>query len=265
MIVIATRRAQLLARLQMEFVAGVSHELRTPLAVIASAADNIADGIVEDKSKIARYGEVIRSHAKQLNHLVEEILLFAASQQGHHRFNFVLTNPSELVETALARSSELIRAAGFTVDSEVQPNLGGVRVDPGACAHCLQNLIVNAIKYGGEDRWIGVRACAVTETHGPEIQIAVEDHGPGIPAFEQQRIFDPFYRGHAATSAQIHGTGLGLALARRIAEGMGGKLSVTSELGKGSTFVLHLPLANPAVASVEEEPAPVLPSVGVDR
>ena len=236
MIVIVTRRAQLLAKLQMDFVAGVSHELRTPLAVIASAADNIADGIVDDRTKLLRYGEVIRKHARYLTHLVEQILLFSATGQNRYHYNFTLTSPKDLVEVALGNCSELIRSAGFTVERNLRPGLKEVWVDRTACSGILQNLITNAVKYGGEARWMGVSVVGGVGEQSNEICFAVQDRGAGIEASELQRIFDPFYRGRDVVAAQVRGTGLGLAIARKIAEDMGGRLTVTSESGKGSTF-----------------------------
>jgi two-component system phosphate regulon sensor histidine kinase PhoR len=103
---------------------------------------------------------------------------------------------------------------------------------------------MNSVKYSGESRWIAIRARLVNlEDRGPEIQIAVQDHGIGIARSEMPHIFEPFYRSAAVIDAQIHGAGLGLSLAKNIAEAMGGKLSVVSELARGSTFTLHLPVA----------------------
>ncbi|HET8668229.1 MAG TPA: HAMP domain-containing sensor histidine kinase [Terriglobales bacterium] len=265
MIIVTTRRAQRLAKLQMDFVAGVSHELRTPLAVIGSAADNIADGIIEDKKKLVRYGTVIRDQSKQLSRLVEQILLFAATRQDRYQYAFTRVQVSEIIEAALADSAEIIRAAGFTVEREIEPELPRVSVDVIAVSHCLQNLIANAVKYGGDQRWIGVRAYLVEERRRDrEVQIRVEDRGIGIDSADLQRIFDPFYRSPAVVSAQIHGTGLGLALARRIAEAMGGKLSLTSEPGKGSCFVLHLPCSEEQADSSRHEVADTVASAMID-
>lgn len=248
MIIVVSRRAHRLASLQMQFVAGVSHELRTPLAVIASAADNIADGIVEDKNKITRYGKVIRDQSRQLTQLVEQILLFAATGQNRYQYNLRMIPAAELVDAALANSADLIRTARFTVERHVECT-SEVMVDVPAVTHCLQNLIANAIKYGGEARWIGIRVEeSEVSSNAREVQISVQDRGIGIDAREQHRIFDAFYRSPTVVSAQIHGTGLGLALAKRIAAAMGGRLTVSSQPGDGSTFTLHLPCAEQAVA-----------------
>ncbi len=254
MIIVATRRAQNLAKLQMDFVTGVSHELRTPLAVIGSAAENIADGIIDDKTKLKRYGAAIRDQARHLTQLVEQILQFAATRQNGYNYNLSQVDPAEVVKLALKDSDELIRSAGFTVDQNIEDALPPVTVDVPAITHCLQNLITNAIKYSGESRLISLRAAkARIDGDDFEIQISVEDKGIGIAHADLRRIFDPFYRSPAVASAQIHGTGLGLALAKSIAEAMGGSLSVTSQLGKGSTFTLHLPCSK--MQSVQPEPS----------
>ncbi len=241
MIVIATQRAQRLAKLQMEFVAAVSHELRTPLTVISSAADNIADGVVENKQQLRRYGTVIKNQARQLIHLVEQVLLFASTRDGAHRYHLQAVNVAEVIHAALESSSGLIAAAGVTVEQDIAKNLPQVEGDIVALTQCVQNLVTNAVKYGGAEHWIGIRAEHGQSESGGEVRIAVSDRGAGISREEMEHIFEPFYRGASATAAQIHGTGLGLALANTIAEAMRGKITVSSEPGKGSTFTLHLP------------------------
>jgi len=234
-----------LAKLQMEFVASVSHELRTPLAVISSAADNIADGLVEGKDELKRYGAAIQGQSRQITELVNEILLFAATKDHKNPYVLRLLKVSEIVDSVLARTSELVKGAGFTIDLKIDPDLPSVMGDMFALSQCLQNLIVNALKYSGRGRWIGVRAFVRDGVvlMGKEICISVQDRGIGIDSSELSSIFEPFYRSAAVTAEQIHGTGLGLSLSKTIAEAMGGKLTVVSEPGVGSVFTLHLPIA----------------------
>jgi two-component system sensor histidine kinase SenX3 len=240
MVVFASYRAQKLARLQVDFVATVSHELRTPLSVIASAAENIADGVVEGKPQMVQYGSVIKDQTRQLAQLVEQILLFAATQEGRNHYTFRVLRVSEVVDAALHNTAGLIQVAGFKLEREVDPDLPEVTGDLPALTQCLQNLIGNAVKYGGENRWIRVRARL--GQGAKEVQISVEDRGLGIKTSELNEIFEPFYRSAAVTAAQIRGTGLGLPLAKSIAEAMGGRLTVVSKLEHGSTFTLHLPV-----------------------
>ena len=244
LILMASQRARRLARLQMDFVAGISHELRTPLAVISSAAENIAHGVVEDKQQLVRYGNTIVKQSRQLTQLVEQVLLFAASQQARRRYELGPVNISEAVDSALEGTSAAVAAAGFTVERQVEAGLPPVNADFTALVRSLQNLITNAVKYGGDNRWLRVSATAVKDKgRTEEVVLAVEDRGIGISKPEIKHIFEPFYRSPAVAESGIHGTGLGLPLARTIVEAMGGRLTAQSELGKGSSFSIHLPVA----------------------
>jgi signal transduction histidine kinase len=115
--------------------------------------------------------------------------------------------------------------------------------DPKALGRCLQNLMTNALKYGAGGRWMGIRAQAGKGPEEGKVLITVQDRGQGIEAAEISRIFEPFYRGKAARASQKHGAGLGLSLTKEAAEAMGGRLTVTSQVGEGSAFTLHFPIA----------------------
>ena len=243
-----------LAKLQMDFVASISHELRTPLAVIQSAAENIADGVVGGKEQLAKYGSVIRNQSRQVTEFVNQILLYAATRDRRHRYVLRPLAVSELINSVLRNTAETVRTAGFGIEQHIDPDLPPVMGDLAALSQCLQSLLGNAVKYGGSSRWIGIRAFS-QEVHGRrEIAIAVTDRGIGIDRSEILHIFEPFYRSAAVSAAQIHGTGLGLSTARSIAEAMGGKLSVQSKLGAGSTFTLHLPVAKQQHLPAAAEP-----------
>jgi signal transduction histidine kinase len=245
-IIRATRQAQELARLQIEFVAGVSHELRTPLTVISSAADNIADGVVKTRDQLANYGKALKGQASQLRDLVEQILLFAATRDKRQTYSLRAVQVADAVDLALQNTAELIRGAGFTLEYHVSRNLPTVSVDVQALSRCLQNLITNAIKYGGDACWIAIEG--KTEAPDREVTVSVRDHGIGISQEELKHIFEPFYRGSSVRDAQIHGNGLGLPVARSIAEAMGGQITVESEPGRGSSFTVRLPVAEAVAA-----------------
>ncbi|HEY6253355.1 MAG TPA: HAMP domain-containing sensor histidine kinase [Candidatus Angelobacter sp.] len=252
-ILISSQRARVLAKLQMDFVAAVSHELRTPLAVISSAAENIIDGVVAGKQQLSQYGIEIKNQARHLIKLVEQILLFSATRNKGHHYSLRPLRVSDVIETALKDTAGLIEENRFTVEREVAPNLPPIMGDLPALSHCLQNLITNAVKYGGDARWMRISAKA-NDASGQydEVQVSVEDKGLGISAGELRRIFEPFYRSRSVDAGQIHGTGLGLSLARDIAAAMGGRLTVTSEPGKGSCFTLYLRFAE--VAELQTAP-----------
>src|SRR5579871_5452520 len=234
-----------LARMQMDFVASVSHELRTHLAVLCSAADNLADGVVKGETQLAKYSSVIRNQSRQINGLVNQVILFTATQNGKGRYVLQPLEVSTVVNTAVDDAMELIQKARFTVEKKIDPNLPPVMGDFSALSQCLQNLVTNALKYGDRGRWISIHAelAYSKDRRGNEVRISVEDHGSGIERTDLFHIFEPFYRGPAAIAGQIHGAGLGLAIAKSLAEAMGGRLSVATELGKGSVFTLHLPAA----------------------
>ena len=262
MLLVSSRRAQSLARLQMDFVTAVSHELRTPLTVISSAADNLTDGVVGNHLRVEQYGLAIKKAARQLIHLVEQVLMYGATRNDRHRYNMAPVTVAEIIDTSCANTVCIIDEAGVKLDRYVDPKLPPVLGDEAALSHCLQNLITNAVKYGGEERWVGIRArLGRSETGSEEIQISVEDRGPGIASRDLQRIFEPFYRSPSAIASQIRGTGLGLALARTIAHDMGGRLTVTSVPGEGSSFVLHLPVTS----QLHSEPAPQWAAAAADK
>jgi signal transduction histidine kinase len=242
--VIATRRAHRLAQQKMEFVAAISHELRTPLAVICSAGENLADGVVPDAQRARQYGVVIHNEGRRLSEMVDQALQFAGAQSGHKNFAPRLVEVRDLVERAVAACRPQLRESGFVLDQQIAPDLPPVLADTGEISRALQNLIRNAIKYGGDQRWIGIQAQAQTSARGNEVYISVRDTGIGIAPTDLPHIFEPFYRGRDVVAAQIHGSGLGLSLVRQVVEAHGGRMSVQSEPGKGSAFTMYLPCAS---------------------
>ncbi len=234
-------RARRLARQQMEFVAGVSHELRTPVSVIGAAAENLADGLVADPGRVKQYGARIQTEARRLADTVERVLLYAGIEAGRavgHRSPVAVAT---LVGEALTASSSAIDEAGMIVETEIAPDLPPVLADASALRSSLQNLIGNALKYRGAGAWLGITAARASGRSGPEIRITVADRGLGIAAADLPHIFEPFYRGSEAQSRQIRGNGLGLSIVKGIVEAHGGRVTVESIPGRGSTFTVTLP------------------------
>lgn len=264
MLILASRRALRLAQLQMDFVAGVSHELRTPVTVISSAAENIADGVVQDKEQLARYGKAIRTQANQLQQLIEQVLQFAAIGRNKNRSELQQVEINTVIDAVLNRTAEVVHNAGFRVETSIQPDLPTVMADAQALSQALQNLVTNAVKYGGEAGWIGVSAAVRQIAGGSELLITVADRGMGIASDEIKQIFDAFYRGTEARAAQIHGSGLGLPLAKSMIEAMNGEITVESQPGRGSSFTIHLPMSTTASSRVSAV-APVNPNASYSK
>jgi signal transduction histidine kinase len=239
LLALSSRRAQRLARQQMEFVASVSHELRTPVAVIRSAAENLSHGVVGDPDRVRRYGDVLQVEARRLGEMVERVLQFAGIESGRAVGRTPVVVAS-VVDAAI--QSTMAAEPRLTIERHVASDLPPVSGDQEMLRSAVQNLLVNAAKYGGTDRWIGVRV----ESHGSgrsrEVRVVVEDHGAGIGPADLPHIFEPFYRGADAVARQIQGSGLGLALVRRIAEAHGGRVTVVSR-DIGAVFTIHLPVA----------------------
>lgn len=239
LLVLATRRAQRLAKQQMEFVAAVSHELRTPLAVIRSAAENLADGVVHDEARIRRYGELMRAEGRRLTEMVEQILELAGIQSGQRGFALRPVGVGPLLHDIVSASSGLIQSAGLMVDFDIPADVPPVLGDEPALRRVFQNLIDNAIKYGAAGGSIRVSA----RRSASEVSVTVADHGIGIEAADQARIFEPFYRAADVVAAQMQGAGLGLSLVQRIVAAHGGRVTVKSVPREGSAFTVLLPAA----------------------
>ncbi len=243
-LIVFTRRAQRLATLQMNFVAGVSHELRTPLTVIRTAAFNLRGKLAQNPAQVEKYGSLIRQEAERLTGIVEDVLQFASQHSGRSRLNLEPVPAEDLIEASLAACRSVLDASHCTVEKDIQPGLAPLLGDPVALQHALQNLLTNAAKYGasGAGNWIGIAALSPTPGW---IEIRVSDRGPGISPEELPNLFDPFFRGQRAIQDQVHGTGLGLALVKGIVEAHSGSVSAASEPGRLTSFTLRLPAAPP--------------------
>lgn len=236
-------RAQKLAKLQLLFTASASHELLTPLSAIYCTGQNFRDGLVQTKSDLMTHGSIVTSQARQLIDLVKQNLRYAATESGMNRYTLRPLHISEIFDSVRENIAIMVEESGCTIEYDIHPGLPKVMADLIGLAECLQNLVGNAIKYSGKNGRIRISASVHEMTNDArEVRISVQDHGAGISSSELPHIFEPFYRSPKVVEAQIHGTGLGLTVADRIAKAMGGRLSAMSELGVGSIFTLHLPV-----------------------
>lgn len=241
LVLVLAGRARTLARIQVEFAAAVSHELRTPLAVIRAAAYNLEEGVVEDRSQVRHYAGVVQDAGRRLSKMVDQILLFADTQSWRRRMTFTAINVSDVVEKALEGVSAVLPTGG-SVEKVLPPDLPQILADPVLLGHCIENLVINAVKYGEASDSKPVTISAHVDRESGKVQIRVADRGPGIDPIDLPHIFKPFYRGKNA-DLDLKGTGLGLALVQRLMQCQRGDVSVRSAPRHGSTFTIYIPIA----------------------
>jgi signal transduction histidine kinase len=217
----------------------VTHELRTPLAVIRSAGENLADGVVSP-GQVKAYGELVRDEGRRLSEMVEQVLALAGTESAYAPAA-VPVDVGRAVDAALQACASEIAAAGIEIETDVPADLPPVRGDAALVGRALRNLVDNAIKYAGERRWVRIAARVAEGARGTEVAITVEDRGLGIPPQDRPHIFEPFYRGDEVKARVIRGSGLGLSIVHRIAESHGGRVTVQAGREQGSAFTLSLP------------------------
>jgi two-component system sensor histidine kinase SenX3 len=243
-LLISANRAQRLAQQQLEFVAGISHELRTPLAVLKSAGENLADGVIQEKDRTREYGDLINSEVFRLSEMVEKALAYAGIQSDEQLYELHPLNISAVLEEAVRKAKKTVPNNEFTFEIAIDQKLPQILGNSAALQSAFENLIINALKYSSTSKWIKIVAQAVSISNTPHIEIVIMDHGIGIPLKDLPNIFKPFYRGRNAIDKQIHGSGLGLSITKHIVEAHKGKISVKSSVNEGSAFTIQIPAAD---------------------
>ncbi|UCG89208.1 MAG: HAMP domain-containing histidine kinase [Gemmatimonadota bacterium] len=241
------RREHQLARLREDFVSGVSHELRTPLAQIRMFAELLDGGRLQSESERVRSMGVINREARRLTHLVENILRFSRSGRMSAGLRIERLDVDKTVREVIEAFGPLAVSQEVSIDARVEDGLT-VRADRGAVSQMLLNLLDNAVKYGPRGQTITVNATR----KGQQLQISVQDQGPGIPVHERQRIWQPYKRLTHNTKQNVAGTGIGLAVVDELVALHDGKVWVEDAAGGGARFTLELPGAE---TSVTEAPA----------
>ncbi|MEX2273376.1 MAG: ATP-binding protein [Vicinamibacterales bacterium] len=229
-----TSREARVNQLRAEFVSGVSHELKTPITLVRLYGETLLRHDLPEEQRREFY-RIITRESTRLGRLVDQILAFSRIERGDLHYELREGDVAPVVAGVLEDYRDWLEHAGFVVRPSVPESAPSIRFDPVAVSQALVNLLDNAAKYSGASREIGVRL----DVKGPEVVIEVEDHGVGIAAHEQARIFDRFYR--AAGRSGKGGYGLGLFMVRHIMDVHGGRAEVDSEPGRGSRFRLVFP------------------------
>jgi two-component system phosphate regulon sensor histidine kinase PhoR len=227
-----------LESLRREFVANVSHELKTPLASIKAYAETLRLGAVHDASHNVGFVQRIEEQADRLHELILDLLHLARVETGKEAFDIKESSLGDVVERFLAvyRQQAAPQRQTIVVEAAAEPVV--TRADEEGLATILDNLVSNAIHYTPDEGTITIRWYAQDRSAVLEVQ----DTGIGIAARDQARVFERFYRVDTARSRELGGTGLGLAIVKHLAQAFGGEVGLESELGKGSTFRVRLPL-----------------------
>ena len=228
-------RTERLENIRQEFLSNVSHELRTPLTSIIAFVETLETGAMEDPESSQRFLSIIRKNASRMHSLIDDILELTAIEGGNVRLRAAPVELYTLVEEVCASFAAKAAAQNVTLKNNVPPEVT-VYADQRRLEQMLTNLIDNGIKFSREHGTV-----SISYESGTRDKILVQDNGDGIPAQHLERLFERFYRVDRARSRDMGGTGLGLAIVKHLALLHGGEVTVTSELGKGTTFTIHLP------------------------
>jgi signal transduction histidine kinase len=227
--------------LKSNFVSSVSHELRAPIASVRLMAEGLEREKIKEPEKQKEYFRFIGQECRRLSALVENVLDFSRIEQGRKQYEFEPTDVIKLVEEtvkvmepyALEKNVSLV----LQLDSQLSTLSPQLEVDGRAIQQALVNLIDNAVKHSPARSAVTIGL----DVQKMKAQLWVEDHGPGIPKKEHEKIFERFYRLGSELRRETQGVGIGLSIVKHIVEAHGGRVIVQSEIGKGSRFTIEMP------------------------
>ena len=227
-----------LENIRKDFAANVSHEIKTPLTAIKGFVETLRTGEGADSKETDRFLEIIEKHVNRLTAIIEDLMKLSKIEQQDEKSDIRLKESSikRVISSAIQTCREKAKAKEIMIDF-VCPEDISARLDSRLMAQAMVNLLDNAINYSSEKSDVKISVSLKDN----EIMISVQDHGIGIPKENLSRLFERFYRVDKARSRELGGTGLGLAIVKHIVHAHGGRISVDSIIGKGSTFTLHLP------------------------
>ena len=223
-----------------QFMANITHELRTPLQGILGLSDLVAKGIYGEPTEKQRMAMAeVKTSARALMKLIDDLLQLARLDAGNRSVNLASVDLGELLPTAVANAQWILAGKQLRIELDLMP-LPSIITDRAKLNQVVLNLLSNAVKFTPDPGSIVVRGR--TAMSGDGIEISVEDTGIGIASGDLERVFDEFHQVDGSSSRDYGGVGLGLSLVRRLLVELNGTISVTSELGRGSTFLVALPL-----------------------
>ncbi len=243
MTVVLTNRSEQrrLERMRADFVANASHELRTPLTSVIGFIDTLQGPAAKDEAAREKFLGLMRSQAERMARLIDDLLSLSRIELHQHMRPTGTANLSLLLGEVVELAAQPARQAGLAIEIDSRIPDPVVTGDRNELTQVFENLINNAIKYGGSGGRVAV-TIDKSDRPGTDILVRVQDFGAGIAADNVPRLTERFYRVDADTSRKNKGTGLGLAIVKHIVSRHRGELSIESELGKGTTVTVYLPL-----------------------
>lgn len=220
------------------FVSNVSHELKTPLTTIRMYAELLAEGKISEPEKQQRYLQTIGKESRRLTRLVNNVLDFSRLEQGRRNYQQNPVDLEQLLDELLETQQPRLDEAGIILETQRPAEAVHLHSDRDALEQIILNLLDNGIKYAAEGKKLLLQLSADDKT----IKLRLHDWGPGIPAGHKQRIFEKFHRIDNSLTSRRQGSGLGLSIARQLAEGLGGRLDYCPAEGGGCCFELTLPI-----------------------
>lgn len=234
-------RQRQISEIKTDFINNMTHEFKTPIATINLALDAIKNPkIIDDKEKVFKYLQMIRDENKRMHAQVENVLRISKLEKKELDIEKESTNIDEVIEDAIEHVSLILEDRQGSITSHLEATRNCVLVNEGHFTNVIVNILENAIKYSPEPPEIDI----YTENIKDMILIKVQDRGLGMSKVAQKRVFEKFYREHTGDIHNVKGHGLGLAYVKRIVEDHNGQVYVESEKGKGSTFIIKIPLIN---------------------
>jgi len=225
-------------KLKSDFVSSVSHEFKSPLTSIKALTDRLQEGKVKDSEKMKQYYSLITQDVDRLTRLVRNVLDFSKIEEGKKEYEFVDTDVAQLVIEQVEDFKKGEFTKGLKIQSQISENIPCIGIDKEALSQVLNNLLDNAVKFSPDRKEITVNV----SKDNINVFIEIKDRGIGIPPHELNRIFDKFYQGRSTIRQMVKGTGLGLTLVKHAVEAHGGRITVNSQIGEGSTFFIFLPI-----------------------
>lgn len=232
-----------LESMRKDFVANASHELRTPVATIHSAAETLESAVKENPAAVIEFVDIIVRNAQRLKNLVDDLLDLSRIESQDFKVRLEPLDASEIFAVVLDLVRERATKKGIRLVLDGSAHIG-VSADRRGLERVLSNLVDNAVKYCGPGTTI---TCAADASSAKTATLLVRDDGPGIEDQHLPRLFERFYRVDPGRSRELGGTGLGLSIAKHLVEAMGGRISVTSEPGKGTCFDITLSAAESSI------------------